>query len=809
MAGLDNMTEKPRFLHLLLKPGMSLMRRLHFPAKMVLMGLVLTVPLGWLTVQSIREVHGRLEGTRAEVGGAEISIRILDLIVLTQKHRGLVNRALAGDTGVGAALADTRNRLLAATSAAQRGVEASAIPSLSQPWSALAADLRRMAAGEVPRDARASFQWHTDSVEAQWRFVMLAADQSQLLLDPEPATFHLMHLAVEQVVPWSEALARMRGEGAALLRRSDRAPEASQAVFMHQQLMAHQIAAAQLSVEALARLDEARPAGFDEAVRRSHDFAKRVEAAFAPGAAPSDPAAFFDAGTAAIEQVAATGHAATDRLSALLVARQQRLQHEWLLSLAAGLGTLLGVSYLTVVFFRTSFGAVRVLQGSVAQLAAGDFAARIRLRGTDELSVVGSTLDEMTGRISQMVSDIRSNSSMVAQAGLKLADDSRQLSQRTESQASSLEQTAASVHELTSAVDQTARAAQSADTLASQVSRSAEAGGDAISAAVRSMNDIQASSRKVQEIIGVIEGLAFQTNLLALNAAVEAARAGEQGRGFAVVASEVRSLAQRSATSAKEIKSLIGDSVAHVETGAQEIGRSSETFASIAGGVREVAHKLRDISASAVEQSAGLAQISQTVQHIDSLTQQNALMVEQALHSSVQLSQRAERLSQAVGSFRLRQGSADEALALVQRAVGLYRSQGEGALHQLTHAAQGWVDRDMYVFAFDRGGIYRAFAGNPARVGSSVLDLPGVDGAKLVSDAFDRAEHGGGWVDYDFANPASGQVDLKTSYVEPVTSDLVIGCGVYKSRGEPAAQKILQVKAARVEQRQKLAFTEA
>ncbi len=803
------MTAQARLLNLLLKPGMNLMRRLHFPAKMVLMGLVLTVPLAWLTVQSILQVHRQLEGTRSEVRGAEISTRLLDLIVLTQKHRGLVNRALAGDTGVDAALAETRNRLLGAIGGVERGVEASAIPALGKPWAALAADLRRMAAGDVPRDARASFQWHTESVEAQWRFAMLGADQSQLLLDPESTTFHLMHLAVEQVVPWSEALARMRGEGAALLRKADRLPEASQAVFMHQQLMAHQIAAAALSVEALERLGEARPAGFDEAVRRSRDFARRVEAAFAPGAAPMEPAAFFDAGTAAIEQVASAGHAATDRLSALLTAREQRLRREWLLSLCAGLGTLLGVTYLTIVFFRTSFGAVRVLQGSVAQLAAGDFATRIRLRGTDELSVVGSTLDEMTGRISQMVSDIRSNSSMVAQAGLKLADDSRLLSQRTESQASSLEQTAASVHELTSAVDQTARAAQSADALAGQVSRSAEAGGEAIGAAVRSMNDIQASSRKVQEIIGVIESLAFQTNLLALNAAVEAARAGEQGRGFAVVAAEVRTLAQRSAASAKEIKALIGDSVAHVETGAQEIGRSSETFASIAGGVREVAHKLRDISASAVEQSGGLAQISQAVQHIDSLTQQNALMVEQALHSSVQLSQRAERLSQAVGSFRLRQGSADEALALVRRAVVLYRSQGEAALHQITHDAEGWVDRDMYVFAFDRGGIYRAFGGNPQRVGGSVLELPGVDGAKLVSDAFDRAEHGGGWVDYDFANPASGQVDLKTSYVEPVRPDLVIGCGVYKARGEPAAQQTLQVQAARVEQRLRLAVAQA
>ncbi|WP_128000062.1 methyl-accepting chemotaxis protein [Piscinibacter defluvii] len=787
-------------LTLILKPGMNLMRRLHFPAKMVLMGLVLTVPLGWLTVQSLRDHHQRLQDTRSEVQGAGLAAPLLDLIVLTQKHRGLLNRALAGDASVDAALGQTRHRLGAAIDATQQRLQALPALALEPAWAPLARELRRLVAGEHPRDMRASFQLHSELVEAQRRLLLQCADRSQLLLEPDATPFHLMHLAIEQVVPWSEALGRMRGEGAALLRQGVREPAELHSVFSHQHLLTHQIASATLSVEALASRGEARPAGFDAAVQHSRAFAERLEASFAPGAT-AEPGPFFDAGSAAIEQVVATGQAAITRLTELLAQREARLQQEFVLALAAGLGTLLGVIYLSVAFFRTSFGAVRVLQSSVAQLAAGDFAARIRLRGTDELAVVGTTLDGMTGRISQMVSDIRSNSSMVAQAGLKLSEDSRALSERTEAQASSLEQTAASVHQLTTAVEETARAAQDADRLAGHLSGVAGAGGEAIRAAVDSMNDIQASSRRVQEIIGVIEGLAFQTNILALNAAVEAARAGEQGRGFAVVAAEVRTLAQRSAASAKEIKALIGDSVAHVDTGVQEIGRSSQTFAEIAGGVREVADKLRGISASAGEQSAGLAQVSQAVQHIDQLTQQNAQMVEQAMHSSAQLSERAERLARAVASFRLRQGSADEALALVRKAVTLYQGHGEAALQEITHAPAGWVDRDMYVFAFDRSGIYRAFGGNPAKVGSSVRDVPGVDGDRLVRDAFDRAAHGGGWVDYDFSNPATGAVDLKTSYVEPVTPDLVIGCGVYKSRDQAVQAPVLRVPPARAEQR--------
>ena len=192
------------------------------------------------------------------------------------------------------------------------------------------------------------------------------------------------------------------------------------------------------------------------------------------------------------------------------------------------------------------------------------------------------------------------------------------------------------------------------------------------------------------------------------------------------------------------------------------------------------------------------------MQHIDELTQQNAQMVDSALHSSSQLSERAAKLAQAVASFRLRQGSADEALALVRKGVELYAAQGQSALATITDPASGLADRDMYVFAFDRQGIYRAFAGKPERVGTAVRDNPGVDGDKLVRDAFEQAARGGGWVDYDFANPQTGAVDLKTSYVEPVRDDLIVGCGVYKSRGSAAAGQSALHRGQRAEQKKQL-----
>ena len=789
---------------LFMKPGMKLMRELKFPAKMTLMTVVLLLPLSWLTAQALWSAHGDLQATRAEAEGVPLIGLTLDVVVQTQKHRGLVNRSLAGDTAADAALADTRAALKAASQALNSRLLAQPGSGLLAAWQPIHRALTKLADGDVPRDAAASFRLHSGQVTALRELLARSAESSGLLLEPESTPFHLMHLAVEPLVPWSESLGQLRGRGAALLRRGQIDPAEAGELVAQMRLLEHTSATAQQMVQALGRSGEAAPQGFAQALALSKSFADRTQALLASSGGGGDASAFFESGTQAIEAVVGVGRASSKRLQTLLDERAQRLQRIWLMALAAGIAAVFGVAYLTLVFFRTSFGAVRVLQGSVAQLAAGDFATRIRLRGTDELSVVGQSLNAMTGRISEMVSDIRSNSSIVAQAGSRLAEDTRALSERTESQASSLEQTSASVQEISAAVRRSAQDSEAAAQMAARMSRVAEQGGQSIQSAVASMHDIQASSKRVSDIVGVIEGIAFQTNILALNAAVEAARAGEQGRGFAVVASEVRSLAQRSSSSAREIKSLIGASSGHVETGVVQIAGASRTFEEIVAGIREMADSVRAIHTSSTEQSSGLAQIAQAVQHIDELTQQNAQMVDSALHSSSQLSERAAKLAQAVASFRLRQGSADEALALVRKGVELYAAQGQSALATITDPASGLADRDMYVFAFDRQGIYRAFAGKPERVGTAVRDNPGVDGDKLVRDAFEQAARGGGWVDYDFANPQTGAVDLKTSYVEPVRDDLIVGCGVYKSRGSAAAGQSALHRGQRAEQKKQL-----
>jgi methyl-accepting chemotaxis protein len=474
----------------------------------------------------------------------------------------------------------------------------------------------------------------------------------------------------------------------------------------------------------------------------------------------------------------------------------------WPVALGAGALTV----YLGAAYMWTILGSMRVLQASVAQMAAGDLAARIKLRTTDELAVVGETMDQTTGFISQMVSDIRSNSTMVAQTGIRLAEDTQAMAARVDEQGRSLESTAQRVRDINAAVSNSAASVRAVDDQVAEVRHIAESGGDAVNNAVTSVQDIQTSSRRMQEIIGVIEGIAFQTNILALNAAVEAARAGEQGRGFAVVASEVRSLAQRSANSAKEIKQLIGESVEHVELGVQQIHGTRVAFDRIVQGIRGVAEEVRNIASSTHEQSQALDEVAEAVVVLEDITRESASVVRQTADSSSQLSERARRLSAAVASFRLRQGSADEALALVQKGVQLFSMQGPSALQTITQDAQRFADRDMYVFVFDRQGQYRAFAGKAERVGTNVRAVQGVDGDKLVRDAFERAAHGGGWVDYAFANPQTGRTDMKTSYVESIGPDLVMGCGVYKQQHSDteAVLQTLSAKVMRDEQRKLL-----
>ncbi|WP_342304727.1 methyl-accepting chemotaxis protein [Burkholderia pseudomallei] len=292
-----------------------------------------------------------------------------------------------------------------------------------------------------------------------------------------------------------------------------------------------------------------------------------------------------------------------------------------------------------------------------ARISAGDLTRPVAVRAGDGTSMMAAMRD-MQGRLRSTIGGIRRAAESIAAASHEIASGNHDLSQRTEQQAASLEETAASMEELTATVKQNAENARQASGLANNASEIALKGNDVVSRVIGTMGEINDSSRKIADIIGVIDGIAFQTNILALNAAVEAARAGEQGRGFAVVAGEVRSLAQRSATAAKEIKQLIDASVERVNNGSALVGQAGETMTEILQAVRRVTDIMGEIAAASEEQSSGISQVGRAVTQMDEMTQQNAALVEEAAAAASSLQEQAARLRESVSAFQVGDGAA-------------------------------------------------------------------------------------------------------------------------------------------------------
>ena len=442
-------------------------------------------------------------------------------------------------------------------------------------------------------------------------------------------------------------------------------------------------------------------------------------------------------------------------------------QAELALVAALVVATLLAVGFGWAITRSVTQPLQRTVQAA-QRMAGGNLAEALPVDGRDEMAAMQTSLVHMQDSLRRLVGDVMAGSESIGTASAQIATGNQDLSGRTEQTASRLQQAASSLEQLTGTVGQTADSARTANQLAASASSAAERGGAVVAQVVATMEDINTSSKRIADIIGTIDGIAFQTNILALNAAVEAARAGESGRGFAVVAGEVRVLAQRTASAAADVKRLIEGSAQEVSAGVARIEATQTRLQEMVAGVRQVAARVQQVAATNTAQNQGLQSLSEAVRHIDQLTQSNAILVDDSAQSAERLRTQADKLRSGVAWMRLRQGCADEARALCERAAETVQREGlDAAVRRFHDPKGGFIDRDLFVIVLNQRNHFLAFGADPTKANKPAVAAPGVDLDDLCRRTLSTAAAGGGWVEFRGIHPITRQPVEKMSYVRP------------------------------------------
>ncbi|NOV24788.1 chemotaxis protein [Cupriavidus necator] len=638
-------------------PAERLMARLNIRRKLALIAVLFLVPLvGALSVVLRDAAHAR-RTTGQEIRGLAVVGDALDFMRETQVRRGAAHAVLSGNAAFRARFDQADAKAAASLAALARGIAQNPDFGLAPGMRQLEQDWLQLRGLGLDSQAGPLFERHSALVRQTQAYIADVAERSQLALDSETGSYYLVSLLAGAMPRLAELSALARGRGAGIIAQGGYADATQQAGLG---ALYEQIDAGLDTIRRdIARVGKASPgyrARSDAALARlgaMDRFQRTLQLRMlGAGGIGIDARAYFDEATAAIEGVADASQAFAAIAAEMLAQRAaaQARQFAWLAGVA--LMTVGAAFYLFIGFSRGMRADVREVAGMVARINAGDLTVRLAVRGRDELSEIKRHLLSLAEGWRSLIGDTKAGAHNVLAAAGDIAQGNIDLSQRTEEQASSLEQTAASMEQLTATVQQNAGNAGQASALAREASAAARAGGDAVGRMQQTMQAIDADSRRIADIIAVIDGIAFQTNILALNAAVEAARAGEAGRGFAVVASEVRGLAQRAGASAKEIRMLISQSGERVAAGNTLALDVAATMAGTVAAIGRVTAMMDDISEASREQSTGIGQVNQAVAQMDQVTQQNAALVEEAAAAAQSLQAQAQQMQRAMAVFR-------------------------------------------------------------------------------------------------------------------------------------------------------------
>jgi methyl-accepting chemotaxis protein len=783
-------TSTLRRLHaLLMRTGTKWMRQRPLKTKFQVVGLACSVPMVLLLVLSTIYGASLLHRDLTERAGVAMVRPLLRLVADMQNLRFAL--VLPTETVDRTAQIDVaKARVVSSLADVDRVAADSGLLAGRDVWAVAREQVLALAALDAKVLRRTAIATAARAIGKTRRTLGDVVHLSRLDIDPGDETHGLIDLAIHRLPTLMEATALAAVEAAITADRGDLHVSERWHLAARTEAAALALAAVQASLDHLVLTGMAQPGTWQVLSTEGRRMAALMEASFAGLALPPSGAELRAAGRAALDPV---HRLADDMLAELDVQLRARIAAQcWALAAiaAACLLSLAAALYLTQVFVRSFAGSMKAMKAALEHLADGDLSVRVDVTGDDELAAMGRALERTAGRLSALVAEIRTSAVRVDQAGTDVARDGQSIAESAEAQSCGVDEAVGASRHLSAAMiegkDMLSRVDLRTRELGDMGSQCQTVMGQSL-VAIGQLDD---SVHRVAEVNAMIDDIAFQTHLLSINASVEAARAGDAGKGFGVVAASVRALSARCAEAAAQVRELIDETANQSGQSRDRVVEASRLVDGLANGVEWVHAELERVAAVTEQQSRSLAEVSRGVGKLENVGQGQARALAAALTASQALTEQAEVLRSSVSTIRLRQGSADEAQAMVERALKHISEVGWERAVQAFHRPDGeFVDRDMFLFAVDADDRYVVAGFNPAAAGRKLHDMRIMTAAMTehyLDSARAAAATGGGWIDYQLLSSVDGTTLDKSAYVADLGDGAFIACGVLRqTAGEP------------------------